>query len=92
MISRVGLCSFLESIEHDFLVFFKNEGIFIQLDELDKLDKITRHYDPFTVSHKHRRHFGVMVKVADCCASNLGSIPHQVCEFFEIFILLNSSN
>ena len=49
-------------------------------------------YDPFTVSPKHRRQFGVMVSMSDCCASDLGSIPGQVCKFLENFILLNSSN
>ena len=31
-----------------------------------------------------------MVRVADCCANDLGSIPGQVCKFFDIW--LNSSN
>ena len=48
--------------------------------------------DPFRVPHKHRRHFSVMVNMPDCCASDLGSIPGQVCQFLKIFFLLNSSN
>ena len=39
--------------------------------------------DPFRVSHKHRRHFSVMVNMPDCCASDLGSIPGQVCQFLK---------
>ena len=48
-------------------------------------------WDQFTVSHKHRRHFSVMVNIPDCCASDLGSIPGQVCQFLTI-LLLNSSH
>ena len=33
------LCSYLMDWEHS--SFFQNEGVFVQLDELDKLDKIT---------------------------------------------------
>ena len=43
--------------------------------------------DPFGVPHKHRRHFGVMVNMPDCCASDLGSIPGQVCQFLKIFFI-----
>ena len=48
-------------------------------------------YDPFTVSHRHRRHFSEVVNMPDCCASDQGSIPEHL-PFFENFILLNSSN
>ena len=41
-------------------------------------------------SHKHSRHFSVMVSKPDSCASDLGSIPGQG-NIFENFILLNSS-
>ena len=39
----------------------------MQLDELDKLDKNHPHmnYNPFAVSHKHKKHSSVMVRVAD---------------------------
>ena len=42
------------------LVFFQNEEIFVQLDELDELDS------SITASLKHRKHSSVMVKVSDC--------------------------
>ena len=45
------------------LVFFQNEEIFVQLDELDKMDRITHVWIWF--SHKHRKQFGVMVNVPD---------------------------
>ena len=44
--------------------------------------------DPFRVLHKHRRHFSVMVNMPDCCASNLGSIPGQVCQFLKFFFFI----
>ena len=37
--------------------------------------------DPFTVSYKHKKQFSVLFTMFDCCASNLGSIPDQVCQF-----------
>ena len=39
-------------------------------------------YDPFTISHKHRKLSNVMVGVDDSKASNLGSIFDQVSDFF----------
>ena len=48
-------------------IVFQNEVIFVQLGELDELDRITMHEsDWIAVSHKHRKQFGVMVKVLDC--------------------------
>ena len=40
---------------------------------------------------KHKRHLSILVKVPDCCSSNLGSTPGQT-KIFENFILLKSSN
>ena len=62
------------------LVFFPNEEIFVLLDELDELDRITQ--DSITASQKHRKHSSVVVRVTDSKASNLGSILGQVSEFF----------
>ena len=31
-----------------------------------------------------QKHFSVMVSMPDCCASDLGSIPGQVCQFLTI--------
>ena len=71
---------------------FQNKSIFVQLDELDQLGKLVMHTLGSVYSFtKHKRNFSVMVSMSDCCASNLGSIPGQV-NFFENFILLNSSN
>ena len=39
-------------------------------------------YDSITVSHKHRKHSSVMVKMADSYKIDLGSMPDQVFEFF----------
>ena len=36
--------------------------------------------------------FSVMVRVANCCPNDLGSITGHVSKFFENYILLNSSN
>ena len=33
---------------------------------------------------KYRKHFSVMVSMPDCCASDLGSIPGQVCQLLRI--------
>ena len=33
---------------------------------------------------KHRKQFTVMVSMPDCSASDLGSIPGQVCQFLRI--------
>ena len=43
--------------------FFQNEEIFVQLDELDKLDRIT--HDQIKVSHKYRNYSSAIVRVAD---------------------------
>ena len=49
------------------LIFFRNEEIFVQLDELMELDRLPMHeYDSTTASHKHRIHSSVMVKEPDC--------------------------
>ena len=45
-----------------------------------------------SVSHKHKRHFSVVVNMPDCSASDLGSIPRSSLPIFDKFILLNSSN
>ena len=75
------------------VVVFLNEGIFVQLDELDELDKIIHgHYcliqKYFVVSWKirakyFRKYFSVMVNVIHCYASDLGSNPSQICQFFK---------
>ena len=51
--------------------FFQNEEIFVQL-HVDELE-----WDSFTASHK--KHSSVMVRVADCEASDIGSI---LCKFY----------
>ena len=48
--------------------------------------------DPFTVKYKHRKHFRVMVRVADYCASDLGSILGKIRKYFENSIQLNFFN
>ena len=63
--------------------FFQNEEIFVQLDELNKFDKINQ--DIITASHKHGKHSSVMVKVSDCKASGLCSLPSQVSKLVVIF-------
>ena len=45
-------------------LFFQNEEIFVQLDELYELPMHEKH--SVTASKKHRKHSGVMVKVPDC--------------------------
>ena len=44
--------------------------------------------DSITASHMHGKHSGVMVRAvraADSYASDLGSVPGQVSDFFVIF-------
>ena len=73
--------------------FFQNEEIFVKLDELDELDRINHAWIGVNYSlTQAQKTVGVMVKEPDCQASNLGSIPGQVSEFFVNLILLNSSN
>ena len=45
-------------------------------------------YDSIIVSHKDRAHFSAMVKVPDRYASDSGSIPGQISEFFCKFYLV----
>ena len=55
-------------------------------------ESLTHEKDSIIASQKHTKQFGVMVKEPDCQASDLGSIPGQVSEFFVNLILLNSSD
>ena len=65
------------------LVFFQNKGIFIHLDEIDEFDKITHALIRLNLQFPIKaKHYSVMFRVADCCASNLGSIPGK---FFATF-------
>ena len=52
--------NFVQQRSAESMSFLHNEGILVQLDELDELTI------PFTVSHKRRKYFSVMVRVADC--------------------------
>ena len=70
--------------------FFQSEDIFVQLHELDELDRIIHAgIDSITVSNCHRKHSSVTVRVVVSQASDLGSIIDQVFKFFENFILFN---
>ena len=45
--------------------------------------------DSIAALHKHRNHSSVMVKVPDCSANDLGSIPSKVSKFVvNIFFLV----
>ena len=68
--------------------FIQNEGIFIQLDELEKLDKITHAWIRLNL----QSHISTENTLERLTAVWLGFNLWQVCQFFDNFILLNSSN
>ena len=70
-----------------FGVFFQNEAILVQLDELDELFKVIHAWIRIHLQF-HRRH--LLVSMADCCRSDLSSIP-DLSTFWEFF-LVNPSN
>ena len=70
--------------------FFQYEVIFVQLDELDELYRITHAWIRFnnSLTQVQKKKNSVMVSAADSFTSDLGWIPGQTYEFFVHFILL----
>ena len=70
---------------------FQDKGILVHLGELDELDQITHAAIRIHLQYHTSREdtLVLMVSMPDCCESDLGSIPGQVCKFLMIFVLLN---